>query len=53
MKLRSPLKTGGAVGLGVFALSAVHSGTAFAAGAGGANSPIGWGRCPIPPMGPS
>ena len=48
MKLRSPLKTGGAVGLGVFALSAVNSGTAFAAGAGGANSPMGWAPMPDP-----
>lgn len=48
MKLRSLLKTGGAVGLGVFALSAVQSGTAFAAGAGDANSPMGWAPMPDP-----
>ncbi len=48
MNLRSLLKTGGAVGLGVFALHAVQSGAAFAAGAGGANSPKGWAPMPDP-----
>ena len=44
----SPLRTGGAIGLGFLALRAVQSGGAFAVDGGGDTSPGGWTPMPDP-----
>ena len=48
MKLRSVLKSGGALGIGFLALRAVQSGAAFAMDAGAEQSHAGWTPMPDP-----
>ena len=51
MKLRSLLKSGHSVALGVLALGAVQSGLVLTMGAGGGNPPAGWTPMPDPANG--